>query len=207
MVDKKIFTLYDILLKLNNHFKVRKNQKGSFYIKAEINKLNYYKNGSCYPELIWKENNKIVAKVYGFIPSFVFQKIQTKLLKYNQKIKDGTLVVFKWYICFNEIKWIKINIEDLDIDSFLWSLEKEKQDNINKLKKIWLFENNKHIQLPKLLQKIAVISVATSKWYNDFEYIIKKSGYKINFKLFSASMQWEKVNFIKLILVLILWLF
>lgn len=193
MSDKKIYTLYEVFSKLKNHFETRRAQKWSFFVKAEINKLNHYSNGNCYPELIWKENNKILARAYAFIPSYVYWKIQSNLSKYGKKLIDGMLVVFKWYIYFDELRWIKFKIEDLDIESFLWSLEKEKQDNINKLKKLWIFENNKKKPLPKLIQKIAVISISTSKWYNDFKYILEKSPYKINFQLFPASMQWEKV--------------
>jgi exodeoxyribonuclease VII large subunit len=193
MSNKKIYSLYEILSKLKNYFEQRRLKKWNFLVKAEINKLNKYANGSCYPELIWKENDKIVAKTYAFIPSYIFSKIQSKLAKYNQKLKDGMLVVFEGYIYFDEIRWIKFKIEDLDIENFLWSLEKQKQENIEKLKKLWIFDKNKQKFLPKLIKNIAVISVASSKGFNDFKYIIESSNYKINYTLFPASMQWEKV--------------
>ena len=193
MKNKKIYSLYDILVKLRNYFEDRRLKKWNFFVKAEINKLNHYPEWNCYPELIWKEWDKVVAKAYGFIPWYVYNKIQSKLKKFWKKLDDGMLVVFYWYLSFHEKNWLKFKIDDLDVESFLWSLEKQKQENIQKLKGLWIFEKNKEKVLPTLIKKIAVISVESWKGYNDFKHIIDSSPYKISYKLFPASMQWSKV--------------
>jgi len=61
------------------------------------------------------------------------------------------------------------------------------------LKSLWIFDNNKKLKEPFLIKSIAVISVRTWKWYNDFKTIIEKSWYPIQFVLFEASMQWKNV--------------
>ncbi len=190
-MSEKIRTLYELLSYIKKFFD--SNSK-IVSIKMEINKLNLYKNGACYPELVWKESWKIVAKSYGYINPYNTSLIQNKLSKYGYQLKDGIIVVAKWKIFFDVLKGIRIELIDIDIQSMLWEIEKAKLETINKLKQLQIFDKNKKLSLPFLIQNIAVISVSTSKWFADFKHIIEKSGYNIDFQLFEASMQWENVS-------------
>jgi exodeoxyribonuclease VII large subunit len=69
---------------------------------------------------------------------------------------------------------------DIDPAFTLGDLEKEKQETIKKLKAEHIFDANKNLPLAILPQRIAIISVETSKGLADFLDIIDKNpfGYK-----------------------------
>jgi len=58
--EKPVYTLSEVAMSLQRM--ISKVYQHTYYIKAEILKLNYYpRSGHCYPELVEKENGKIKA--------------------------------------------------------------------------------------------------------------------------------------------------
>ena len=61
---KKIFTLSEVNRSIQKTISER--YKSSYWIKAEMNKLNFFpQSGHCYPELVEKQNGKVVAQLKG----------------------------------------------------------------------------------------------------------------------------------------------
>ena len=58
---RKTFTLLDLAESIQRMFSTH--FKRTYWVKAEMNKLNYYSHsGHCYPELVQKENGKTVVE-------------------------------------------------------------------------------------------------------------------------------------------------
>ena len=56
----------------------------SFWVKAELHKLNYYQySGHAYPELLEKRNNEVICQMKGTIWKSDFQRIQQKDMNLN----------------------------------------------------------------------------------------------------------------------------
>jgi exodeoxyribonuclease VII large subunit len=79
----------------------------------------------------------------------------------------------------------------------LGDLEREKMESINELKKLGIYEQNKQLPLALIPQRIAVISVETSKGWSDFVDVIRnnKEGYDFAIQLFPAVLQGDKAPF------------
>lgn len=191
--DRKVFSLYQVTRSiqktLNNRY------SSAFWVKAELNKLNYYEHsGHCYPELVEKRKGKVVTQIRSILWKQDFIKINQAFKKtVHEPLKDGIKILFLAKINYNPKYGLSLQILDIDPGFTLGDLEKEKQETLKKLKKEDIFDSNKKLKLPMLPQRIAVISVQTSKGYADylnvFEEAEDKWGYKFFNMLFPSLLQ------------------
>lgn len=192
--SKKTFTLLEICSSLERM--IAEKYSSVYWIKAEMNKLNYYQSsGHSYPDLVQKENGKIIAQIRAIIWSSDFEIIKAKFLKAtHEKLKDGIKILFCARINYNRIHGLSLQILDIDPAYSLGELEMEKQETISTLKNEGLFNRNKELAFPALPSRIAVISVETSKGYRDFLNIIQEDGkgFGIFHFLFPSILQGDK---------------
>lgn len=192
--ERRIFNLFEVTKSIQ---KALNDRYGSTYwIKAEMNKLNFYKHsGHCYPELVEKKDGKVIAQIRSHLWKKDFDRINLNFLKtLNEPLKDGIKILFEAKITFDSVHGLSIWILDIDPSFTLGDLEKEKQESIQRLKVEGLFDRNKKLQFPLLPQRIAVISVETSKGYADFLRVIDHNPFKYRFfhYLFPSLLQGDK---------------
>ena len=191
---RKIFTLLEVSKSVQKTISDR--YTSSFWVKAEMNKLNHYSHsGHCYPELIEKKDGKIIAQIRSNLWRDDFININNNFLKtLKEPLKDGIKILFLARISFDPVYGISLQILDIDPSYTLGDLQKEKQNSIQQLKSEELFGLNKTRTLPLLPQRIAVISVATSKGFVDFAQVLDHNpwGYKFFHYLFPSILQGEK---------------
>ncbi|MBA4057860.1 MAG: exodeoxyribonuclease VII large subunit, partial [Marivirga sp.] len=170
--DKKIFSLLEVTLSVKKTISDR--YQSSFWVKAEMNKLNHYSySGHCYPELLEKINGKIVAQVRANLWKDDFQRINNNFLSaLKEPLKDGINILFNTTVSFDPVHGFSLRIIDIDPVFSLGELEREKLETITRLKDEGIFLQNKTLQIPILPQRIAVISVETSKGLADFLKVI-----------------------------------
>lgn len=172
-----------------------KRYTNAYWMKAEMNKLNYYSySGHCYPELLEKKNGKVVAQARGIIWNSNFQQINKKFeAVLKEPLKDGITILLFARIVFSPVHGLSLQILDIDPSYSLGVLELEKLQAIQRLKEEQLFFKNKRIQFPLLPQRVAIVSVETSKGYADFLKIIQNNPkkYAFNLTLFPARLQGE----------------
>lgn len=168
----------------------------AFWVRAEMNKLNFYKqSGHCYPELVEKENGKIIAQLSGILWKTDYLNANHKFLSIlKEPLRDGIKILFLAKIVFDPAHGLSLQILDIDPAYTMGDLEKEKQDTLARLHAEGIFKTNKSLPLPLLPQRIAIISVETSKGYADFLSVIDKNpwGYKFFHFLFPSLLQGEK---------------
>lgn len=192
--NKTVFSLLEVANSIQKTINAR--YTSSYWVKAEMNKLNHYSHsGHCYPELVEKKDNKVIAEMRAVLWKGNFDKINAQFLKtLNEPLKDGIKILFLTQINFDPKYGISLNILDIDPSYTLGDLEKEKQQNIIRLKNENLFDKNKTLQLPLIPQRIAIISVETSKGYADFLNVIDNNqwNYKFFHMLFPSLLQGDK---------------
>jgi exodeoxyribonuclease VII large subunit len=191
---KKVFSLLQLLQSVSRM--VSKTYENSYWIKAEITKINEYKySGHCYPELVEKQNGKIVAQVRAIIWSKTYQVIKKKFEDVTKEaLKEGMTVVFLGKITFDPLHGIALNITDIDPAYTLGDMMRERNAAIERLKKEQLFDKNKQRTLPILPRRLAVISVMTSKGFQDFNNVLTdyQDRYKPFIRLFPALLQGDR---------------
>ena len=168
----------------------------SFWVKAEMNKLNHYSySGHCYPELVEKSDGKVVAQMKTILWKDDFLRINSNFLNtLKEPLKDGINILFNATVLFDPVHGLSLRIVDIDPVFSLGELEREKLETIEKLRKQGIFHLNKDLSMPLLPQRVAVISVETSKGYADFLKIISNNswGYRFFCFLFPALLQGDR---------------
>lgn len=194
VADKTVFSLLEVMKSIQNM--VATHYSNAYWIKAEMNKLNFYSHsGHCYPELVEKENGKIIAQIRATLWKDDYFRINTIFLNtVKEPLKDGIKILFCARISFDPVYGLTLRIIDIDSSYSLGDLEKEKAETIAQLRKEMLFNANKVVPMARVPQRIAIISVETSKGYSDFMNILDHNpwNYKFFTMLFPALLQGEK---------------
>jgi len=192
--NKTIFSLLEVTKSIQKTLAER--YKTDFWVKAEMNKLNLYRHsGHCYPELVEKQGEKVVAQIRSVLWKDDYVRINNAFLKILQEpLKDGIKILFLANITFDPVHGLSLRILDIDASYTLGDLEKEKQATIQRLQLEGIFDQNKKRSLPLLPKRIAVISVETSKGYADFIKVIESNNWNYTFfhMLFPSVLQGEK---------------
>ena len=172
---------------------IAKTYTSAYWVKTEIAKLNFYPySGHCYPDLVEKQNNKVVAQIRATIWAGTYDLISKKFRKVTgEALTDGMTILFLVKVVYHEHHGLSLNILDIEPSFTLGEMAREKQVAIEKLKKEGVFNRNRQLEFPLLPKNIAVISVETSKGYHDFLNIIQKNrnGYLFNQVLFPSLLQ------------------
>lgn len=194
MAAEKIYTLSKVTESIKSTLATR--YGSAFWVKAEMNKLNYYSHsGHCYPELVEKVDGKVVAQMKSTLWQQDYQRINKKFLEVlKEPVRDGIKILFLAKVTFDPIHGLSLHISDIDPSYTLGDLELEKAETIERLRKESLFDKNKLLPMPPLPQRIALISVETSKGYADFLQVLNtnEAGYRFFHMLFPALLQGEK---------------
>lgn len=188
-LDKKTFTLYELTQSIQRAISSIYNK--TYWVKAEMHKLNYTAKGHCYPELVHKENDVIVAEMRGTIWANNFHRMRLQFEEVvKEPLRDGLTLLFQVKINFHSIYGMGLEILDIDPHYTLGELHKEREETLKKLKAKGILNKNQQLSLPILPKNIAIISVASSKGLSDFMTVLNENpyGYRFNTKLFPAIL-------------------
>ncbi len=186
---KKVHSLFEFTSSIQRA--IGTHYSNTYWLKAEISKLNFYpRSGHCYPEFSETINGETVATCTGFIHKKTYQLLDTKFLQtVGEPLHDGMKITMQCTVHFSTTRGLRLNVNDIDIDSILGEQTRLKQLTIEQLKSEGLFALNKSLTIPRLIKDIAVISVESGKGYADFMSIIRSTkDFRLNTKLFPALM-------------------
>ena len=165
----------------------------SFWVKAEMIKLNHYPySGHAFPDLIEKQDDVIVAQMRAVIWSADFKRIRDKFRSCGlSDLTDGITILFRASILFDEFYGLSLRIIDIDTSFTLGEMEKQRMLCIERLKAEGIYSLNSSLSLPAVPKRFAIVSVGSSKGYNDFMQIVRKfsSRFAIFTHLFPSLLQ------------------
>lgn len=193
---RKVFSLFEVGRSIQKTIAER--YGSAYWIKAEMNKLNHYSHsGHCYPELVEKKDGKIIAQMRCNLWKDDYIKINATFQRVlNEPLKNGIKILFLGTISYHPEHGFSLRILDIDPHFTLGDLEREKQETIQRLRSEGLYGLNKTQHLSVLPQRLAIISVETSKGYADFLKILDGAqhvhGYRFFTMLFPAILQGER---------------
>ena len=170
----------------------------TFWVKAELSELRVSR-GHCYMEFVQKAEtgNGLVAKARGQVWANRWGLLKTYFEKTTgQALSAGMQVLVSVEPTFHELYGFSLNVIDIDPTFTLGDIARRRMEIIRQLKEEGVAEMNKELPLPRLLQRIAVISSATAAGYGDFSDQLQHNQYRLHFltRLFPATMQGDGVE-------------
>jgi exodeoxyribonuclease VII large subunit len=170
----------------------------TFWVKAELSELRVSR-GHCYMEFVQKAEagNGLVAKARGQVWANRWGLLKTYFEKTTgQALSAGMQVLVSVEPTFHELYGFSLNVIDIDPTFTLGDIARRRMEIIRQLKEEGVAEMNKELPLPRLLQRIAVISSATAAGYGDFSDQLQSNQYGLHFltRLFPATMQGDGVE-------------
>ena len=105
----KIFTLQQVVSSIRKTIEERYQQY--YWVKAEMHKLNRFASGHCFPELLQKEDGKIVAQIRGTIWNHQFETINKRFISVvKEPLKEDTTLLMQVKVTFHESYGLNLQI-------------------------------------------------------------------------------------------------
>ena len=192
----------------NPHITLRELQRrvksvleGSFalplWVSAEISDIKVNYSGHCYLELVEKaekggDNGVPTAQARAVIWKSHFPRIAAYFeAETGQRLAPGLKILAKVLVSYHELYGFSLQITDVDPSFTLGDLERQRQQTIAQLQQDGVWEMNRGVPMPTVVQRVAVVSSAQAAGYQDFCKELAKSPYRFEVELFDAFMQGE----------------
>lgn len=163
-----------------------------YWVCAEISELRV--NRHCYIELVQKDDygSSMIAKARAQIWASRWSMLSAMFERTTgQRLAPGLQVMVQVEVTFHELYGFSLNIIDIDPTYTLGDIAKRRREIMQQLREEGVIDMNKELPLPRLLQRVAVISSASAAGYGDFcnQLHGNRRGLAFVTQLFQASMQ------------------
>lgn len=162
------------------------------WVAAEISEMKVNYSGHCYLELVEKggANGVPAAKAsaviwrshYGPIASYFASKT-------GERLAVGMKVLVRVTLSYHELYGLSFQIQDIDPTYTVGDWEQQRQQTIARLREEGVWDMNRELDVPRVPQRVAVVSSANAAGYQDFCKEIARSAYRVELTLFDAFMQ------------------
>ncbi len=170
----------------------------TYWVKAELSEVRTSR-GHCYLELVQKSQrgDSLIAKSRAQIWAGTWAMIQPYFERTTgQRLSAGMQVLLCVEATFHELYGYSLNVTDIDPTFTLGDIARRRQEILRQLERDGVLTMNKELPMPRLLQRIAVISSATAAGYGDFSRQLEDNRRRLHFhtRLFPAIMQGDGVE-------------
>ena len=167
------------------------------WVSAEISELKVNSSGHCYMELVEREQSRGSGSNAKAQARAVIWKSRYPYLAGKFEAATGRAlaaamkVLVEVTVTHHPLYGLSLQITDIDPFYTIGEAELQRQITIDKLKSEGVWDINRDISFPRVVQRVAVVSSATAAGYRDFMQQIEDSPYRISTTLFEATMQGE----------------
>ena len=170
------------------------------WVSAEVADVKVNSSGHCYLELIDKGANEGTngvpkAQARGVVWRSHYARVVGRFeAESGQQLARGIKVLVKVTLNYHELYGLSLQITDIDPSYTLGDMERRKQEAIAQLQKDGVWDMNREVEMPMLVQRIAVISSSKAAGWQDFRNELFKYGYCFVVTLHEAVMQGESAE-------------
>ncbi len=167
------------------------------WVSAEVADIKINASGHCYIELIEK-NEKTGATEAQARATIWRSQVMSTIGRFEQesgqRLTKGMKILFKATVQHHAVYGLSLQIQQIDALHTIGDMELRRQQTIAQLQKEGVWDMNRSLTMPLVVQRIAVISSATAAGYQDFMNELARSAYRIETELFEATMQGERCD-------------
>lgn len=171
------------------------NFSDALWVRCEIAQLNESR-GHFFFHLVEKEE-EIIAKANAIMWGMTHRRLlRNHGRKINKVLQEGLEVLVKLKVEYHELYGLRYFIEDIDASYTIGKLAMQKRVIVEAFKKEGLLGKNTLVDLPLVLQRIAIISSENAAGYQDYfkQLEVNPFGYVVENQLFTAAMQGANVE-------------
>lgn len=167
------------------------------WVSAEIAEIKLNASGHCYLELVERDKDSASGKAAKAQSRAVIWKSHYPRLaaKFEgatgRALSAAMKILVEVAVSFHPVYGLSLQITDIDPTYTLGDIERQKEITIARLKADGVWDINRELSVPRVVQRVAVVSSATAAGYRDFMQELALSPYNIHTSLFEATMQGE----------------
>lgn len=164
------------------------------WVSAEISEIKVNYSGHCYLELVEKggDNGVPTAQARAVMWRSHYPRISGYFeAETGQRLAAGIKILAKVLVSYHELYGFSLQITDIDPSYTLGDMERQRQQTIAQLQQEGVWDMNREVPMPAVVQRIAVVSSVHAAGYQDFCQELEKSPYRFKVSLFDAFMQGE----------------
>ena len=164
------------------------------WVSAEISEIKVNYSGHCYLELVEKggDNGVPTAQARAVVWRSHYPRISGYFeAETGQRLTAGIKILAKVLVSYHELYGFSLQITDIDPSYTLGDMERQRQQTIAQLQQDGVWEMNREVPMPAVVQRIAIVSSVHAAGYQDFCKELDKSPYRFSLTLFDAFMQGE----------------
>ena len=166
------------------------------WVVAEVAELKVNYSGHCYLELVEKSEPKRGASAVPTAQAraVIWRSQWAMIAPYfrsqtGSELGVGMKILAKVLVSYHELYGLSLQISDIDPSYTLGEVERQKQLTIAQLQADGVWDMNRELQLPYLVQRIAVVSSAAAAGYRDFMNELREGGYAFCCDLYDVVVQ------------------
>lgn len=163
-----------------------------YWVTAEISEKRVNVSGHCYLELVEKGGANHVPKAKA--SAVIWRSQYAMIASYfrsttGQELQAGMKVLVKVVVSYHALYGLSLQITDIDPAYTLGDMERQRLETIQKLHEDGVYDMNRELPLPCVMQRIAVVSSPRAAGYQDFMRELSAGTYRFEVTLFEAFMQ------------------
>lgn len=165
------------------------------WVSAEVAEIKLNASGHCYLELVERDKESASGKAAKAQSRAVIWKSHYLRLaaKFEsatgRALSAGMKILVEVAVNHHPVYGLSLQITDIDPTYTLGDIERQREITIAQLKADGVWDMNREVAIPRVVQRVAVISSATAAGYQDFMQEIARTAYRIETTLFEATMQ------------------
>ena len=170
-----------------------------YWVQGELSDATAGYGGHFYGELVQKDElgQGIVARARVNCWARTYNILRMRFYRdTGQTLHAGMQVKLLVRVTFHEQYGFAMNIQDIDSTFTLGDMARRRREILAQLEADGILHDNQQLPLPRLLNRIAVVSSERAAGYGDFKDQLEKNEYGLRFstQLFSAVMQGQHVE-------------
>jgi exodeoxyribonuclease VII large subunit len=182
------------VLQLTTHIQqvLEKELEPLVWVVGELSDFRQAPQGHVYFELVEKLGNQVQAKIRANLWQFTYRSVAAKFEAVTgTSLKNGMKVLAQVSVTYHPVYGLSLNVKDIDPSFSLGERARIRQETISRLTQEGWIGHNAKLLLPRVIQRIAIISSATAAGYGDFINQVdgNSQGYKVYHQLFPSLMQ------------------
>ena len=171
----------------------------AYWVVGELSDARQGANGHFYGELIEKgdDGRTITARARVNCWARQYNILRPRFIRESgQDIRAGMKVMMQVRVTYHEAYGLALHMLDIDATYTMGDLMQRRQAILRKLEEDGVIDDNKTLHMPRLLQRIAIVSAEGAAGYGDFIDQLHHNEYRLRFttRLFPAVMQGQHVE-------------